>query len=125
MTIRMPPRPPIASRSIETLLKNEKINSKKNDYEYRSGWNPSAVMGQQYRLDATEAGNLVKALGKLPKGQQIQLLKQLYARTESDASKGSVALDPAAAKVLNALAKQLGVKVSFDANQTRPMHPIG
>ncbi len=115
---------PTPRTSVIPLLENSKINSKKNDYEYRSGWS-GQVMGQQYRLDASEAKNFLKAISKMPKAQQKQMLNELYQRSEQTSSTGTVALDKASAAILNKAAAKLGLEVKFDAGQTRPMHPIG
>jgi hypothetical protein len=117
-----------------SLLDNKNINRTSNDYSYRSGWNPTMVLGQQYKLDVREARKMGAKIGELPKSTAKAVLAELHKRStpKPDAvigdvlpSKGSVALSENAAKELTSLAKKLGADLKFVSGQPRPMHPVG
>lgn len=117
-----------------TLLDDKKLNRTSNDYSYRSGWNPAAVMGQQYKLDLREAKKMGARIEAMPKSQARAVLAELHKRSTPKPdpiigdlfpSKGSVALTENAAKNLTGLAHKLGLDVTFQHGQPRPMHPVG
>jgi hypothetical protein len=117
-----------------SLLDNKNINRTSNDYSYRSGWNPTMVLGQQYKLDVREARKMGAKIGELPKATAKAVLTELHKRSTPKPdvvigdvlpSKGSVALSENAAKELTALAKKLGADLKFTSGQPRPMHPVG
>lgn len=117
-----------------SLLDNKNVNRTSNDYSYRSGWNPTMVMGQQYKLDLREARKMGAKIGELPKSTAKAVLTELHKRSTPKPdvirgdvfpSKGSIALTENAAKELTALAKKLGADLKFTSGQTRPMHPVG
>lgn len=117
-----------------SLLDNKNINRTSNDYSYRSGWNPTMVLGQQYKLDVREARKMGAKIGELPKSTAKAVLTELHKRSTPKPdviagdilpSKGSVALSENAAKELTALAKKLGADLKFTSGQPRPMHPVG
>jgi hypothetical protein len=121
---------PVSVR-VENVLNDKKVNSPKNDYVYRSGWNPNAILGQQYRLGVAEARKLVTALTvAFPHLEDRRAaFQELHRRQEVAASmsmtQGSVKLTPAAAKLLTQKALLLGLDLTFNWKQTNPLHPVG
>jgi hypothetical protein len=116
---------PMPASPLDALLSNPAIRSTRNDYIYRSGWNRSAVLGQQFNLDTEDARALIKAIDASPPERQKALLAELVERSESQQSTGSVALSASAAAELNAFAKRLGMNVTFKSGQRPPLHPMG
>jgi hypothetical protein len=118
-----------------SLLEDKTVNRTRNDYSYRSGWNPTMQLGQQYKLDVREARKLGARIESLPKSTALAVLKDLKERSTPAKSihggpdylpaKGSVALSENAARELSRLATKLGGDIKFTHGQPRPMHPVG
>jgi hypothetical protein len=112
--------------TLQSLLTDKSINSSKNDVTWASGWDWK-IHTAQYRLGSEEARSFVGALGKLGKGTQKAILKELQsASSKAGGGVGSVAIiSGEAAKVFEGAAKKLGLELDFEVNRKRAPAPMG
>ena len=116
--------PSIKANPLHSLLNDPSVNKTKNDVRWASGWDHK-IHTAQYRLGASEARDLVEALGSHKKGEQKAVLKEL-AKLSSGGGVGSVAIiSTQAAEVFEAAAKKLGLNLDFEVNKKRAPAPMG
>lgn len=112
----------IADR-LNTLINDQKINDNKNDVRWFSGWTHT-VHTAQYRFSSKEARSLAKKIESYAPSTQKALLRELASR--SGGGVGTISfISSESAKVMNKLAKDLGLDLTFEVTSKKQPAPMG
>lgn len=110
---------------VSTLIANPEINNNANDVRWASGWDRK-IHTAQYRFGSAETKALIKAIKEQSPARQRSLVRELDRRSTQGHYVGSLSfISKASAAAMNALAKELGLPNTFDADARKATAPMG